>query len=48
MVEVTNEQLLEQARIAWSRAYAKYSKYKVGAAVLTKDGKIILGCKHKI
>lgn len=36
--------LLEQARIAKENAYCKYSGYKVGAALLLKNGKKILGC----
>src|SRR5580698_6346692 len=32
------------AKAAASRAYAPYSKFRVGAAVLTKSGKIFAGC----
>jgi cytidine deaminase len=28
----------------WGKAYAPYSEFKVGAAVLTKSGKIFTGC----
>ena len=38
------EELINEARIAQSRAFAKYSQYKVGAALLTKENKVILGC----
>lgn len=38
------ETLVAQALIARERAYAPYSRYRVGAAVLTEDGSIILGC----
>ena len=38
------EELINKARIAQSRAFAKYSQYKVGAALLTKENKVILGC----
>src|SRR6476659_6287155 len=38
------EQLLERAGVARDKAYAPYSKFKVGAALLTKDGKIFDGC----
>jgi len=36
--------LIKQALIAQERAIAKYSQYSVGAALLTKQNKIILGC----
>ncbi len=36
--------LLAQARQAMNRAYAPYSHFKVGAALLTADGQIIYGC----
>ncbi len=36
--------LMEQARLARTRAYAPYSQYPVGAAVLTEDGRIFTGC----
>jgi cytidine deaminase len=35
--------LVEAARVAQSRAYAPYSNYKVGAALLTKSGTIFSG-----
>ncbi len=43
--ELTNEDnnLLKKAIEAKSKAYAPYSKFKVGAALLLKNGKIILG-----
>jgi len=34
---------LEQALIARSRAYTPYSNFKVGAAILLKDGSYVLG-----
>lgn len=34
---------IEQARLARSRAYTPYSHFKVGAAILLKDGSYILG-----
>lgn len=37
-------QLLEQARQAAQNAYAPYSGYQVGAALLDSDGKVHLGC----
>jgi cytidine deaminase len=36
--------LLAAARAARARAYAPYSRYHVGAAVLTKSGRIFAGC----
>lgn len=36
--------LYQAALDARSRAYAPYSKFKVGAALLTKDGEIYQGC----
>jgi len=36
--------LIQQAIRARDNAYAPYSKYKVGAALLTADGKVFLGC----
>ena len=36
--------LLDTARAALAHAYVPYSKYPVGAAALTDDGRIISGC----
>lgn len=36
--------LVEAARRARARAYAPYSRFAVGAAVLTVSGKLFLGC----
>jgi len=36
--------LLQTARSAMKRAYAPYSKFRVGAAILTNTGKIFSGC----
>jgi len=36
--------LLEKAYDAMENAYVKYSNFKVGAALLTKSGKIYTGC----
>lgn len=44
MAEITNQELVEKAKEAMQKAYAPYSKCKVGAALLTKDGQIFLGC----
>lgn len=40
---MTKEELIEEAFKAIRNAYAPYSKYHVGAAVLTKDGRIFWG-----
>ena len=36
--------LFEAARAVQARAYAPYSGFKVGAAILTPDGRIFTGC----
>lgn len=36
--------LLDQAREATSHAYAPYSGFPVGAALLTNEGKVVTGC----
>jgi cytidine deaminase len=38
------EQLIESAKTVLHKAYAPYSQFKVGAAVLTKQGNIYTGC----
>ncbi|MEP6643024.1 MAG: cytidine deaminase [Acidobacteriaceae bacterium] len=38
------ERLLDAARIVAKNAYATYSNFQVGAALLTADGKIVTGC----
>ena len=40
----TNEKLISLAKLARKNAYAPYSKFKVGSALLTKSGKIYTGC----
>lgn len=40
----TIERLLETAVEAQKRAYCPYSRYPVGAAVLTQDGRVFAGC----
>ncbi len=37
------EQLVQRAREARADAYAPYSRYAVGAALLTKDGRVFTG-----
>lgn len=38
------KQLMELAKEAREHAYVPYSQFKVGAAVLTKDGRAFTGC----
>jgi cytidine deaminase len=38
------EALRQEARNVMSRAYAPYSRFKVGAAGLVDDGRIVSGC----
>lgn len=35
---------MKEAITAQNKAYSPYSKFKVGAAILTKDGRIFTGC----
>ncbi|MGI6362490.1 MAG: cytidine deaminase [Bacillota bacterium] len=44
MEHETKERLIQAALAARDKAYVPYSHYPVGAALLTKDGKIITGC----
>src|SRR5215467_9793268 len=39
-----NQRLLRGARKAMQHAYAPYSQFRVGAALLTSKGKIVTGC----
>ncbi|MBN8190999.1 cytidine deaminase [Bacillus sp. NTK074B] len=38
------EQLIQEAKLAREKAYVPYSKFKVGAALLSKSGKVYHGC----
>ena len=40
----TDEQLIEAAKEARRNSYSPYSKFAVGAAILTKSGKVFAGC----
>ncbi|MFX1562244.1 MAG: cytidine deaminase [Promethearchaeota archaeon] len=40
----TDDELIEQAKLVQGEAYAPYSNFKVGAAILSDDGRIFLGC----
>ena len=41
---MTPEELIGLAKAAMARAYAPYSGFKVGAALLCKDGRVYQGC----
>lgn len=41
---LNKEMLLEASKTAREKAYVPYSKFPVGAALLTKDGEVFLGC----
>ncbi|MDJ0568846.1 MAG: cytidine deaminase [Pleurocapsa sp. MO_192.B19] len=44
LTESQQKQLIETASKALTSAYAPYSQFRVGAAVLTTTGKIFAGC----
>ena len=41
---MTDRELFEEAVRAAGYSYSKYSKFRVGAALLTVDGKVYTGC----
>jgi len=43
-IEEIDKALFEAAEAVRARAYAPYSKFQVGAAILADDGKIYAGC----
>lgn len=43
-MQYTVERLIDAAAAARERAYAPYSEFRVGAAVLTKEGRCYTGC----
>jgi cytidine deaminase len=36
--------LVQQAKEAMEKAYVPYSKFRVGAALVTEDGEVVTGC----
>ncbi len=44
VTSLQSESLVEAARQAMHNAYAPYSKFRVGAAVMLDDGRIFSGC----
>ncbi|HVJ06334.1 MAG TPA: cytidine deaminase [Candidatus Saccharimonadales bacterium] len=44
LTEQQTKQLLQSAGLAMERAYAPFSKFHVGAAILTQSGEIFTGC----
>ncbi|MBI5554420.1 MAG: cytidine deaminase [Elusimicrobia bacterium] len=38
------QELVQMAKVAAEKAYAPYSKFKIGAALLTSSGKMYSGC----
>ena len=45
---MTNTELILEAKKAREHAYTPYSHFKVGAALMTKSGKIYHGCNNTI
>ena len=43
-IEINWDALRAAANAAMEKAYVPYSKFKVGAAALTEDGRIVSGC----
>lgn len=41
---MNQQELMELAKQARKKAYTPYSNFQVGAALLTKEGKVYLGC----
>jgi cytidine deaminase len=43
-MEITPERLIEEATKVRENAYAPFSKFKVGSALETENGSIVVGC----
>lgn len=41
---MNHEQLIAEAKLAREHAYTPYSNFKVGAALLCRDGRVFRGC----
>lgn len=41
---LNDKELIEAARVAREKAYVPYSRFPVGAAILTEDGTLYTGC----
>jgi cytidine deaminase len=41
---LTDEELIQAATEAREKAYCRYSKYSVGAAIIDEDGRLHVGC----
>ncbi|WP_137939870.1 cytidine deaminase [Chitinivorax sp. B] len=41
---MNHQQLIQEAATARQKAYAPYSRFLVGAALLTRDGRVFHGC----
>lgn len=41
---MNNKELIEEAKKTMKKAYAPYSKFSVGAALITDSGKVYTGC----
>jgi cytidine deaminase len=44
LTQKDRDELVKEAKKAATHAYAPYSKYRVGAALLTDNGEIFVGC----
>lgn len=44
MTDIDWDELRATATAAMERAYAPYSRYRVGAAALVSDGRVVAGC----